>query len=181
MAYIFNYSHNILKTGLVLRDFQDAIKEGDGGRIEYIWKFLMLLFKVCGKTTYALAAIRLHAQLNSLLTPQEAHSLRWNRTINLKGGVGRNVAIDQAMEHNIRETKELMYAHGANLNFSCAQTYSRASNPIKDTICNFDNEIKLQKQSSKHRRRKDGDIFVVIKTLQDVNALRKFQEEHTRE
>lgn len=170
---IFNYAHNILKTGLLLRDFQDAIKEGDGGRIEYIWKFLMLLFKVCGKTKYALAAIRLHAQLNSLLTPQEAHSLRWNRTINLKGGVGRNVAIDQAMEHNIRETKELMYAHGANLNFSCAQTYSRASNPIKDTICNFDNEIKLQKQSSKHRRRKDGDIFVVIKTLQDVNALKE--------
>ena len=54
---IFNYSHNNLKTGLLLRDFQDAIKEGDGGRIEYIWKFLMLLFKVCGKTKYALAAI----------------------------------------------------------------------------------------------------------------------------
>ena len=133
----------------------------------------MLLFKVCWKTKYALAAIRLHAQLNVLLTPREAHSIRCNRTINLKGGVGRNVAIDQVMEHNIRETKELMYAHGANLNFSCAQTYSRSSNSIKDTICNFDNEIKLQKQSSKHRRRKDKDICVVIKTLEHVNALKK--------
>ena len=101
---IFNYAHNILKTGLLLRDFQDAVREGDGGRIEYIWKFWILMFKVCGKTKYALAAIRLHAQLNALLTPREAHSLRWNRTINLKGGVGRNIAIDQAMEHNIRET-----------------------------------------------------------------------------
>ena len=25
---VFNYSHNIMKTGLLLRDFQDAIKEG---------------------------------------------------------------------------------------------------------------------------------------------------------
>lgn len=118
-----------------------------------------------------MAAIRLHAQLNALLTPREAHSLRWNRTINLKGGFGRNVAIDQVMEHNIRETKELMYAHGANLTFSFAQTYSRASYPIKETIFNFDHELKLQKQSSKHKRRKDEDIFLVIKTLQQVNAL----------
>lgn len=128
---------------------------GDGRRTEYIWKFLMLLFKVCGKTKYALAAIRLHSQLNALLTLREAHSLRWNRTINLKGGIARNQAIDQVMEHNIKETKELMYAHGANSNFSSAQINSRASNPIKETICNFDHEIDLQKKSSKHKRRKD--------------------------
>ena len=42
----------------------------------------------------------LHAQLNALLTPREAHSLRWNRTINLKGGVGRNVAIDLLIGDN---------------------------------------------------------------------------------
>lgn len=168
---IFNYSHNILKTGLLLRDLQDATKEGDGGRMEYLWKFLMLMFKVCGKTKYALAAIRMHAQLNALPTPREAHSLRWNRTINLKGGVGRNVAIDQVMEHNVRETKDLMYAHGANLNFSSAQTYSRASNPVKDTINNFDHENKLRKESSKHKRRKDGDIYVVVNTLHEVDAL----------
>lgn len=119
----------------------------------------MLLFKVCGKTKYALAAISLHAQLNALLTLRQAHSLRWNRTINLKDGIERNQAIDQVMEHNIKETKELMYAHGANSNFSSAQIYSRASNPIKETICNFDHEIDLQKKSSKHKRRKDEDIF----------------------
>ena len=168
---IFNYSHNILKTGLLLRDLQDAIKEGDGGRMEYLWKFLMLMFKVCGKTKYALAAIRLHAQLIALLIPREAHSLRWNRTINRKGGVGRNVAIDQVMEHNVQETKDLMYAHDANLNFSSSQTYSRASNPVKDTINNSDHENKLRKESSKHKRRKDGDIYVVVSTLQEVDAL----------
>ncbi|XP_078356450.1 uncharacterized protein LOC144641297 [Oculina patagonica] len=84
---IFNYSHNILKTGLLFKNFKDAIKEGDGARLERLWKFMMLLFKVSGKTKYALAAIRLHAQLNAMLTPREAHCLRWNRTINLKGGL----------------------------------------------------------------------------------------------
>lgn len=105
---MFNYSHNILKTGLLLRDFQDAVKEGVGSRLERLWKFMMLLFKVTGKTKYALAAIQLHAQLNAILSPREAHSLRWNRTINLKGGTGCNIAIDQVQEHKIKETKELM-------------------------------------------------------------------------
>lgn len=129
----------------------------------------MLLFKVCGKTKYALAAIRLNVQLNALLTPGEAHSIKWNRTINLKGRVGRNVAIDQVMEHTIRETKELMYAHGANLNFKSTQTYSRASNTIKETINSFDCEIKLPKQSTKHKRGKEEED--VLLSLTPCNRL----------
>lgn len=66
-----------------------------------------------------------------------------------------------------------MCAHGANLNFSSAQIYSRASNPIKETICNFDLGIDLQKQPPKHKRRKDKDIFEVVTTLQQVNALKE--------
>ena len=64
---IFNYSHNIFKTGPLFKDFQDAIKEGDGARAEHLRKFKILLFKVAGKTKYALVAARLHAQLHSRL------------------------------------------------------------------------------------------------------------------
>ena len=169
---VFNYSHNILKTGLLLRDFQDAVREGDGNRLECLWKFLMLLFKVAGKTKYALAAIRLHAQLNAILLPSEAHSLRWNRTINLKGGIGRNVAIDQVHEHRIKETKELMSGRGSNLTFSSAQTYSRASNGVGCVMKNFDKETKVREESGKHQLRKDADILTVVKTLQEINALK---------
>lgn len=170
---IFNCSDNILKPGLLLRNFQDAIKEGDGNRLEILWKFMMLLFKVSGKTKYALAAIRLHAQLNALLTPREAQCLRYNRTINLKGGIGRNVAIDQVMEHGVRATKELMYGHGANLTFRSAQVYSRASDGIGCIVKNFDKENKLRDESSKHRRRQDTDIHTVVQILQEINALRE--------
>lgn len=170
---VFNYSHNILKTGLLLRDFQDAVKEGDGNRLERLWKFLMLLFKVTGKTKYALAAIRLHAQLNAILSPREAHSLRWNRTINLKGGIGRNVAIDQVQEHKIKETKELMSGHGPNLTFPSAQIYSRASDGVGDVMKNFDKESKVRKESGKHQRRQDADILTVVKILQENKALKE--------
>ena len=118
---------------------------------------MMLLFKVTRKTKYALAAIRLHAQLNALLSPREAHSLRWNRTINLKGGKGRNVAIDQVQEHRIKETKELMSGHGANLTFPSAQIYSRASDGVTETMNNFDKENKVREESGKHKYRQDAD------------------------
>ena len=167
---VFNYSHNIAKTGLLFKDFQDAIKEGDGARAEYLWKFMMLLFKVSGKTKYALAAARLHAQLHALLTPQEAHSLRWNRTVNLKGGVGRNIAIDQAMEHGVRDTKQLMYGQGANLSFQTAQTYSRASDDVKSIMVNFDQANNVRRESTKHKRREDSDITTVVDILKEVKA-----------
>ena len=152
---IFNYSHNIVKAGLLFKDFQDAIKEGDGARVEYLWKFMMLLFKVAGKTKYGLAAARLHAQLHSLLTPREAHSLRWNRTVNVKGGVGRNIPIDQAMEHGVKNTKDLMYGQGANLSFKTAQTFSRASDDVMSIMKNFDQKNHVRRESSKHKRRGD--------------------------
>ena len=167
---IFNYSHNIVKTGLLFKDFQDAIKEGDGGRVEYLWKFMMLLFKVSGKTKYALAAVRLHAQLHALLTPKEAHSLRWNRTVNLKGGVGRNIAIDQAMEHWVRDTKQLMYGQGANLSFKVAQTYSRASDDVKSIMNNFDQTTNVRRESTKHKRGEDSDITTIVNILKEIEA-----------
>lgn len=170
---VFNYSHNILKSGLLLRNFQDAIKEGDGSRLERLWKFMMLLFKVTGKTKYALAAIRLHAQLNAILSPGEAHSLRWNRTINLKGGVGRNVAIDQVQEHRIKETKELMSGHGPNLTFTSAQIYSRASDLVSDVMRNFDKENEVRKESGKHQRTQDADIMTVVNILKEIQALQE--------
>ena len=173
---IFNYSHNIVKTGLLYKDFQDAVKEGDGARAEYLWKFMMLLFKVGGKTKYALAAVRLHAQLHALLTPQQAHSLRWNRTVNLKGGVGRNIAIDQAMEHGVRDTKQLMYGQGANLSFQMAQKYSRASDDVKSIMKNFDQEINVHRESTKHKRREDSDITTVVDILKEVKAFSEVPE-----
>ena len=44
--------------------------------------------------SYALEALYLLLQVYSLLPPPEAHSLVWNRTVNNKGGPGKNVAID---------------------------------------------------------------------------------------
>ena len=92
-------------------------------------------------------------------------------TLNVKGRVGRKVGIDQVMEHNIRETKDLMFAHGAYLTFHSAQEYSRAASVIKDNAAYFDCENKVRKESSKHKRRTNEDVFIVVDTLKKIEAL----------
>lgn len=150
MEFLITHTTLLRQVFFFFKDSQDAVKEGDGARAEYLWKF-----KVAGKTKYALAAARLHAQLHSLLTPREAHSLCWNPTVNVKGGVGRNIPIDQAIEHDVKDTKDLMYGQGTNLSFKTAQTFSRASDDVKSIMKNFDQENHLRRESSKHKRRDD--------------------------
>lgn len=86
---VYNYASNILKTGLWLRDFKDATREGDGERTVYLWKFMMPFFKITGNSKYALDAIFLHPQLNAILSERDAFLLKWNRTVSKKGGAGK--------------------------------------------------------------------------------------------
>ena len=73
--HIFNYGCLHLSLGLLLRDAEDAVKEGDGRRLIRVWKFLTFLYRLKGANKYALAGLRLQASVLGLLTPREAHRL----------------------------------------------------------------------------------------------------------
>ena len=53
---------NILSSGLLLMEFIDAIREGDGTRIMRVWKYLLLQFKVERRTNYSVEAFIILAQ-----------------------------------------------------------------------------------------------------------------------
>ena len=87
---VFNYNCSVLNQGLLFMDSIDATSEGDGERLIRCWKFFLLHFKEEKSTTkYSLEALYLLLQVYSLLPPDEAHSLVWNRTVNNKGGPGK--------------------------------------------------------------------------------------------
>ena len=50
---VFNYSKNALAMSYLFKDFLDARKHGDGQRVIRLYKFLLLYFKVDGRTKYA--------------------------------------------------------------------------------------------------------------------------------
>ena len=74
------------------------------------------------------------------------------------------------MEHSVKNTKDLMYGQGANLSFKIAQTFSRASDDVNSIIKNFDQVNHVRRESSKHKRREDSDIFTVIEIVKEINA-----------
>jgi len=170
--HIYNYSKNVLLLGLLHRNFQDAIKEGDGERVTRMWKHLRLYFRACGKTKYALESLFLHVQLNAILTPREAHCLKWNRSVNTKGGAGKNIARDLAMEHTIKTTKNLFASQGANFSMEGAKVYSKSTNARKSVIENYDIEGGVKKKSSKHVYSSSRtDITTILDELSKIDAL----------
>lgn len=160
---IYNYACARLGLGLLLHNFDDAVKEGDGERILRCWKFLLLIFKCYNHHKYALASLQLLANVNAMLSPRKAHSLVWNRTINNKGGKGKNISLDLRMEHIVHLHKEMLANLGVNLTPECALRCSRAIQPVEDLLRTVDDELLCKRPSGKHtvtRSQKDFKLIV---------------------
>ena len=69
----FNYACVRFAVGILLRNFHDAAKEGDGVRILRCWKIAMLIFRAHHHNKYALASLHLQAATQAILTPRQAH------------------------------------------------------------------------------------------------------------
>ena len=72
-----NYTRQLLIMLLLTMNHNDAIKHGDGERVLRL--YFCLYSKVSNCPKYALAMLHLQAQVNCLLSPRLAHSLTWNR------------------------------------------------------------------------------------------------------
>ena len=113
---MFSYQCNLLDHGLLYLNFNDAVAEGDGDRIIRCWKFLLLHFyHDSGSTKYALEALYLQLQQQALLSQRQAYRQRWNRSVNNRGGSGKNVPIDLEIEHDNNSIKEGIRKLGPNL------------------------------------------------------------------
>ena len=78
---LFNYQTSLLEIGMVIKNFFDAVNEGDGERIFRSWEFMLIYLKADGGRSkkYALEAFYLVAQFYSLLSERGAYRLIWNR------------------------------------------------------------------------------------------------------
>ena len=65
---VYNYASAVLNNGMLLFEFRDAIKEGDGPRILRCWEPTLIYFHHARHHNYTAEAIRLSATVNE---PQE--------------------------------------------------------------------------------------------------------------
>lgn len=74
--YKFNYHSAKLTFGLVLFEFNDAVKEGDGGRLFELYKLALLLYKTHGHYKYAYAVLLYLVKCIAILPPSQALRLK---------------------------------------------------------------------------------------------------------
>lgn len=149
---VFDYHCGFMNMSLLLRNFMDAIKEGDGERIIRCIKMFLLHFKVDGggSTKYALEALYHLFQLFALLSPREAERMKWNRTVNNHGRPGCKVAMDLALEHDNHLLKDMIRGLGANISEANVRRICRAFFIIKAFLEHLDLEMSVKKISGEH-------------------------------
>ncbi|XP_028518482.1 uncharacterized protein LOC114576306 [Exaiptasia diaphana] len=170
---MFNYQCSFLEYAMIIFNFFDAIKEGDGKRVVRCWKFqLPYLRNDSASTKYALEALTLVFQVNALLSPRDVHRFVWNRFACNNAGYGHNIPLDLNMEFLNRILKEVVRKLGPNAkNPKTIDRYCRAVNVTKVVLDNFDREISLKKMSGKHVRASAiPDLHKVIAELVSQKA-----------
>ncbi len=145
---MFDYQSAFLEYGMLLRNFTDAISEGDGDRVVRCWKFFLLYLKNDGSTSrkYALEALYLPCQVKAILSPSAAYRLVWNRFFKSKHGTGGNIPIDLSNEHFNRILKTVTRNIGHNAaNPNVLAKYCMALPVTKESLDNWDREALLLK------------------------------------
>lgn len=135
--FLYNYHRAKLAFGLVLLEFDDAIKEGDGGRLHDLYKFALLLYKAYGKTKYAYVVLLYLVKIEAVLSEEEARDLEWNRTYNKYGLPGKNISLDLRTEQFNKDVKSTWKALLANINEMSAERVANTVEPmeyIRDSI-----------------------------------------------
>ena len=96
------YQKALLDYGMLFLNFWDASSTGDGARILRCWKFFLVYLKTQGGVVskYSLEALYLMFQVYSLLSPQAAHRLIWNRNVKTKPG-SCNIPLDLPVKETI--------------------------------------------------------------------------------
>ena len=106
--YFYNYHRGKLAFGLILFQFNDAIKEGDGDRIFDIYKMALLFYKAGGHNKYAYVVLLYTVKVIAILSESEARQLKrrfQQAGFNKHGGKGKNIPLDRELEHRNKTVK----------------------------------------------------------------------------
>jgi len=143
---VLNYSKNALALCLLAKNFLDARRHGDGERVTRLYKFMLLYYKVDGRTKYSFQTLHYLA----LLPPSLAHELKWNRFVNNKGKIDSNVELDRHLEHRKKAVKADLAQYQGKITETSVARCSRSYHKIQHIMDIIDGELTVEKPSGRH-------------------------------
>ena len=167
------YSKAIIWYGLVAQCRRDAIREKDGPRMILHWRMDMLWFFELNHPKYFIHGHQLLTDIAGGVSGSLAFQLIWNRTINVQGIEGRNIAADLHMEHLNKAYKESIKAAGGNLTKDTRGRHSQMlglhhemTDLFSQNLASTVSHKQKSKESSDH-----SDVHTVLKIVQHENLL----------
>ena len=173
---VFNYNTALLAEVLFFLNFLDSVCEGDGERILRQYKYLMLLCRADGahSTKYALECLYQLLLVNGCLSESEAEVFTWNRTVNNRGGAGKNIPFDLEVEHSNNYIKQGINHLGANLTESTVSRVAKAEKPVREIIFKTDKSIQFACRPDFHVEHfPKTDFDAILKELVDMKVFEK--------
>lgn len=170
---VYDYACEVLSLGLLVMDFKDAVREGDGKIVvSLLWKYMMLLFKASGRKNYAIEALTLLSQYELLLPPNVAEQLQWSRFINVRGLPGHNISCDLHMEHINRLVKVAIDGLGANKSKKAIKRAGKAAiGVLSEAMESYDIEVGIKPPSGKHSKAETSkDLEKVVNQLMECDV-----------
>ena len=160
---IFNYGCLHLSLGLLLRDAEDSVKEGDGDRLLRVWKFLTFVYRLEGANKYALAGLRIQASVLGLLTPKDAHRFKRNRFAGLREGPGARIPRDLRLEQHNKVGKGQVRAMGLqNITNQSVEEGTKSEGAMEKIINETREDFGIDKRKGHHSNKSRNVTFTTI-------------------
>ncbi|KZT69353.1 hypothetical protein DAEQUDRAFT_646439, partial [Daedalea quercina L-15889] len=146
---VFENACLFLRDALLLREFTDAIKSGDSGRIIIILKVFALSFRGSGHTKYAQEALFVIHNLEYIWPKPFRTIMTNNWLVNTTGQPNHWYPVDLLQEHNIFWTKTIYSAQGSGASWDWLEMISPCINVLRTVVTSI-NEALGSKQGTKH-------------------------------
>ncbi|PIL35866.1 hypothetical protein GSI_01526 [Ganoderma sinense ZZ0214-1] len=146
---VFENAVLFLRDALLLREFNDAIKVGDSGRVVAILKLWTLHFRGCGRTKYAYEMLHLMHNLTHVWSPALRKIVMQNWLVNPTGRPDSWVEVDLMQEHLNFWTKTIYQAHGSNASWEWLAMISPCIDILRRLATQINRDLGAR-QGSKH-------------------------------
>lgn len=175
---MLEYAKETLSLGLLLQEFKDAIREGDGSRVLRCWKYFLLLFRASQHKNYCIEALNFLMLYYYILPPRYAEQMLWGRFVNTEGGPGRNIPADLHMEHMNRLLKGTVNHLGANKTPQAIVRAGKALGVLRSVLEEFDH-LTGRWTTRRHTTRSEANDL--IKVVEELSQSKVFTHEPGRE
>lgn len=103
--------------------------------------------------------------------------LKWNRTINVHGRAGKNVACDLHMEHLNREAKNSLLGLGSNITDNAVTRVGKCVGHTVEIVKKFDQANNIKEPSGRRSRRScRRDMKILLKQLHETTQVFKINQ-----